>query len=47
MEASLSGRATSPSEYLLMWIGAMGKAVGLDVQLDLVLQAREQAGKSQ
>lgn len=45
MKASLDGREISPFDYLLMWIGAMGKTVGLDVQIELVLKARELRGK--
>ncbi|KAF2441246.1 hypothetical protein P171DRAFT_92817 [Karstenula rhodostoma CBS 690.94] len=41
IQASLGGRDISSFEYLLMWIGAMGKSVALDVQVDLVLNARE------
>ncbi|KAH7391852.1 hypothetical protein BKA66DRAFT_510427 [Pyrenochaeta sp. MPI-SDFR-AT-0127] len=35
MEASVGQRRVSAKEYLLMWIGAMGKGVGLNVPLAL------------
>jgi ubiquitin-like-conjugating enzyme ATG10 len=34
MEASLDRNVTA-DEYLMIWIGAMGKTVGLDVPLQL------------
>ncbi|KAJ4988345.1 autophagy-related protein 10 [Stagonosporopsis vannaccii] len=36
MECSANGRNISAYEYLLMWIGALGKCVGLNVPLNLV-----------
>ena len=41
MEAVLGSRHVLPVEYLLMWIGAVGKCVGLDVPLEIGLQVRE------
>jgi ubiquitin-like-conjugating enzyme ATG10 len=41
MAASLGTSKVSPFEYLLMWIGAMGKTVRLDVQIEVVLMAKE------
>jgi hypothetical protein len=35
MEASAGGRQVFASTYLLLWIGAMAKYVGLDVPLAL------------
>ncbi|KAF9730684.1 hypothetical protein PMIN03_002636 [Paraphaeosphaeria minitans] len=46
IEASLGAREVSPIEYLLMWIGAMGKTVGLDVQIELFLKASELTEKA-
>jgi ubiquitin-like-conjugating enzyme ATG10 len=36
MEASVGKRDTTAEEYLLIWIGALGKCVGLNVPLALV-----------
>ncbi|KAJ8109179.1 hypothetical protein OPT61_g7650 [Boeremia exigua] len=36
MEACVSGRIPTASDYLLIWIGAMGKCVGLNVPVRLV-----------
>jgi ubiquitin-like-conjugating enzyme ATG10 len=41
MEASLGTSSVSPFEYLLMWIGAMGKTVRLDAQIEVVMKAKE------
>lgn len=38
MEAGAGGREISPFEYLVMWLGAMGKSVNLDVPMELALQ---------
>jgi hypothetical protein len=35
MEVSVGGRDVTAAEYLLLWIGAMGKCVGLDVPFAL------------
>ncbi|KAJ4344520.1 uncharacterized protein N0V89_012263 [Didymosphaeria variabile] len=40
MEASMGGKPATSLGYLLMWIGAMGKSVGLDIPLQLILQAK-------
>lgn len=37
MEASAGGSDVGTDEYLVLWIGAMGKCVGLDVPLALAL----------
>lgn len=36
MQASVGKRHVTPEEYLLIWIGAMGKCVGLNVPLALM-----------
>jgi ubiquitin-like-conjugating enzyme ATG10 len=38
MEASVGKRNVAPEEYLITWIGALGKCVGLDVPLALMQQ---------
>jgi ubiquitin-like-conjugating enzyme ATG10 len=38
MEASVGKRSIAPEEYLITWIGALGKCVGLDVPLALMQQ---------
>jgi ubiquitin-like-conjugating enzyme ATG10 len=38
MEASVGKRDVTAAEYLLIWIGAMGKCVGLDIPLALMRQ---------
>ncbi|KAL1595644.1 hypothetical protein SLS60_009333 [Paraconiothyrium brasiliense] len=40
MEASVGETPATSLGYLLMWIGAMGKTVGLDIPLQLVVQAK-------
>jgi ubiquitin-like-conjugating enzyme ATG10 len=35
MEAIAGGRRLTADEYLLLWLGAFGKCVGLDVPLAL------------
>lgn len=40
MEASVGNRDISPEDYLMIWIGALGKCVGLNVPLSLVKQNR-------
>lgn len=41
MEASAGGIEILPFEYLTMWIGAIGKSVGLDVPIEVVAWAKE------
>ena len=36
MEASRGGREVSSYEYMLLWIGAMGRCVGLNTPLELM-----------
>ena len=36
MEASVGSKAITAEEYLLMWIGALGKCAGLNVPLALI-----------
>lgn len=36
MEASVGKKSVTAEQYLLMWIGAMGKSVGLNIPLALV-----------
>jgi ubiquitin-like-conjugating enzyme ATG10 len=38
MEASIGDRDIAPEEYLITWIGALGKCVGLNVPLALMQQ---------
>lgn len=41
MEAAVTGRNTTAYDYLVIWIGALGKYVGLNVPLALVTQTLE------
>ncbi|KAK3197034.1 hypothetical protein GRF29_1536g335859 [Pseudopithomyces chartarum] len=41
MEAISGGRKMLPFDYLLMWIGAMGKSVGLEVPIEMVAQGKK------
>ncbi|KAF2684689.1 hypothetical protein K458DRAFT_301858 [Lentithecium fluviatile CBS 122367] len=45
MEASASGRDLEPEAYLMLWIGAMGKCVGLDVPPALALASSKTENK--
>lgn len=36
MTATVAGRTVSPEQYLIIWIGALGKCVGLDIPLCLM-----------
>lgn len=36
MEASIGNRAATAAEYLMVWIGALGKYVGLNVPLSII-----------
>lgn len=38
MSASVGGREVDAHEYLLMFLGAMGKCVGLDVPMELAVE---------
>jgi ubiquitin-like-conjugating enzyme ATG10 len=49
MEASVGRKDVTPEEYLIMWIGALGKCVGLNVPLALMQENKhgsEHANKS-
>ena len=41
MEATVSGRNVTAYDYLVMWIGALGKCVGLNMPLALITQTLE------
>jgi ubiquitin-like-conjugating enzyme ATG10 len=36
MEASVGKRSVTAEEYLMIWIGALGKCVGLNMPLSLM-----------
>lgn len=40
LEASVGARDMCAYDYLIMWIGAMGKCVGLNVPMALVTRAQ-------
>ena len=42
MEASVGGQNITAYHYLLIWMGALGKFVGLDVPMSLIDTAQEQ-----
>jgi ubiquitin-like-conjugating enzyme ATG10 len=43
MEASVGKRSVNAEEYLMIWIGALGKCVGLNVPLTLMRDEGQQA----
>ncbi|KAH8731409.1 hypothetical protein GQ44DRAFT_327396 [Phaeosphaeriaceae sp. PMI808] len=47
MQASTSRRDITPHEYLMVWVGALGKCVGLNVPLALAANNEEQTIESQ
>jgi ubiquitin-like-conjugating enzyme ATG10 len=42
MQASVGKRDVTPEEYLLIWIGALGKCVGLDVPFALMQRGTQE-----
>ena len=42
MKAIADDRKISPFEYLIMWIGAIGKCVGLDVPIELAVGMKDE-----
>jgi ubiquitin-like-conjugating enzyme ATG10 len=42
MEASVGKQDVTPEDYLIIWIGALGKCVGLNIPLALMQPAEHE-----